>query len=721
MKNALLAGIIWFLILFSSNAQLAEYERYAQLRGQSEDLKGYQFYLDSVELADFFEVKKAYLKKAIASAIREGTIMGQIESYFQSGLLYHEVGFTRIALKEYRNVAELLEKYPNIVGFRQKVEMYHQIALNYSYLSQHSDALHYFLRSEKLARKHELDSLLSDVLRQIGNVYHYLEDIDRSSEYYHKSLEIANEHGYRELQASAMNNLASNLADIGQKEDSELMYQRSLEIAQDFGYAELVAVISNNLGVYYAEQEQLDKALDYFNIALSYASKSNDFLARAVYNNNIADIHIRKENNTKGMKALKSSLRDNRLIGNKEGLAANYHNYVYYYMQQEAYDSAWIYIEKHKELMEEMGSSSVKEVHLDLLQSYYASTGEFEKAYDYLYEFYVFHDSLIEARTGEQISGLYNVYEEQKEQKELAELKEQKTQLRQYLYITLFLSGLFIITVVYAFLLQRKAAQRVKKQNDRYIYYQKQLAAKNLELIESQKKIEAINRDRDQLFSIISHDLRSPFNSLLGFSDMLAEEVREGSDYESVKMMTENIHTSSIQLFELIQNLLEWANKERGKIEFKPEQVILYKVAAENISLAANSANYKEVIMHNNIDKHLMIEADVNMLNTIIRNLINNAIKFTPKNGKVILFAEDKSSEIVLNVQDTGMGLSQEDKEVILQGEDTFSRGGTQNEKGAGLGLVLIKDFIKRHNGKLDITTEVNKGTTFHVIFPKNR
>ncbi|MGM0566349.1 MAG: tetratricopeptide repeat protein [Bacteroidota bacterium] len=721
MKHFLLLGIIWLFILFSATAQLDEHERHAQNRIQAEELEGYQVYLDSAKNSDSFETKNAYLEKALESADQDGAILGQIESYFQAGTLYHEAGSTRVALEKYEYVADLLEKHPNIVGYRQKVEMYHQMALNFSYLSQHSDALHYFLRSEKLARKHNLDSLLSDVLRQIGNVYHYLEDVDRSSEYYYESLEIAQEHGYRELEASAMNNIASNLADIGQIEDSEKMYQQSLEISQDIGYAELVAVVSNNLGVHFANQEQLDKALDYFNIALSYASKNNDLLARAIYNNNIADIHIREENFKKGRKALNSSLRDNERIGNKEGLASNYHNYVYYYMQQEDYDSAWIYIEKHEKLMEEMGSSSMKEIHLDLLQNYYASTGEYEKAYDHLYEFYLLNDSLNEARTGEQISGLYNVYEEQKEQKELAELKEQKTQLRHYLYLTFLLSGLFIIAVVYAFIVQRKAAKRVKKQNDRYIQNQKQLATKNRELVESQKKIEAINRDRNQLFSIISHDLRSPFNSLLGFSDMLAEEVREGADYESVKMMTENIHASSMQLFELIQNLLEWANKERGKIEFKPEQVILYRVAEESISLAANSAYHKEVTLHNNIDKHLMLEADVNMLNTIFRNLIFNAIKFTPKKGHVTIDAEEKADEIVVNVEDTGMGMSREDKEMILQGEDTFSRKGTQNEKGAGLGLVLTKDFIKRHNGKLDITTEVNKGTTFHVIFPKSR
>ncbi len=720
MKHFLLLGIIWLFILFSATAQLDEHESHANTRMQTEESVGYQVYLDSAKLAESFEAKKGYLEKALSSAKREGAILGQIESHFQSGNLYHEAGSTRIALEEYLKVTDFFEKHPNIVGYRQKAEMYHQIALNYSYLSMHSDALHYFLRSEKLARKHELDSLLSDVLRQIGNVYHYLEDLNQSTNYYYQSLEIAQDHGYRELETSALNNIASNLADIGQTEDSEKMYKRSLEIAQDIGYAEMVAVVSNNMGVHYADQDQLDKALDYFRIAFSYASKNNDLLARAIYNNNIADIHIREENFKKGRKALNSSLRDNERIGNKEGLASNYHNYVYYYMQQEDYDSAWIYIEKHEKLMEEMGSSSMKEIHLDLLQNYYASTGEYEKAYDHLYEFYLLNDSLTEARTGEQISGLYNVYEEQKEQKELAELKEQKTQLRHYLYLTFLLSGLFIIAVVYAFIVQRKAAKRVKKQNDRYIQNQKQLAAKNHELIESQKKIEAINRDRNQLFSIISHDLRSPFNSLLGFSDMLSEEVREGTDYESIKMMTENIHTSSMQLFELIQNMLEWANKERGNIEFKPEQVILYKITAENISLAANSAHHKEVKIHNNIDKHLMIEADVNMLNTIFRNLIFNAIKFTPKNGDVILYAEEKTDEIVVHIEDTGVGMTEKDKQMILQGEDTFSRKGTQNEKGAGLGLVLIKDFIKRHNGKLDITTEVNKGTTFHVSFPKN-
>jgi len=114
-----------------------------------------------------------------------------------------------------------------------------------------------------------------------------------------------------------------------------------------------------------------------------------------------------------------------------------------------------------------------------------------------------------------------------------------------------------------------------------------------------------------------------------------------------------------------------------------------------------------------------MVEADVNMINTIFRNLIFNAIKFTPRHGKVELSAGETSEKVVIHVQDNGTGMSEDDRQMILFGEDTFTRKGTQNEKGAGLGLVLTKDFIKRHSGSLDISTKLGEGTTFHVTIPK--
>lgn len=723
MINSRILFCFSFLVLMAAYAvaQKDPYDRHAEKRANISSSGDYISFIDSADRATEGVVKLDFLKKARAEAENEGTPEGIIISNYRLGKLYHNQGDTREALNYYNRVAEMLEEHKEAVSSGQRAEIYYDIAMNYSYLSEHTQALHYFTRSEQLAREQQLDSLLSLTLRQLGNVYFYLDDLAHSSDFYYKSLRIAKENQLPELEASAMNNIASNMVNMNQEEEGEEMYRKSLKIAQDNGFANLVAVVSNNLGTLAAEKGQTEKALDYFHIALSYAVKNDDILGRAVYYNNIADIYLNKGNYEQARTYLQRSLKDNNRLGNKEGLAGNYYNFAELLLLQKSFDSAWLYVKKVDTITRELENPSLRSSYFELMHRYYSSTEDYKKALSFHKKYADLRDSLVSAQTGDKISSLNSVYEERQRQEEMTKLREQQDELKFYLNLTIFLSALFIIAVVYAFIVQRRAAHRFKEQNNRFKQNQKELATKNHELRLSQKKLEEVNRDRNQLFSIISHDLRSPFNSLLGFSDMLAEEVKEDADPESIKMMTENIHTSSMQLFELIQNLLEWANKERGKIEFRPEQVIVHRIAHENIELAKQSAHHKHVKIVNNIQKHVMVDADVNMLNTIFRNLIFNAIKFTPKDGKVELTVDETSEKVVIHVKDTGMGMSESDKQMILFGEDTFTRKGTQNEKGAGLGLVLTKDFIKRHNGSLDITTELDKGTTFHVTIPKNQ
>jgi signal transduction histidine kinase len=712
--------VFLFLLLagFYSTAQEDPYKRHAESRNHQ--LTGdYRQYIDSAGMVDSKIEKRKYLEMALLEAEEKQSVKGILNSNYRLGKLYHDQGDTQKALEYYERVTALLEKHPDVLESFREATVFYDVAINYSYLSKYTQALKYFTRSEQIAREEQTDSLLSLTLRQIGNVYHYLNDLSNSSDYYYKALRIAQENNLPELEASAMNNIASNMVDLNQAQEGEEMYRRSLEIARKHGLANLVAVVSNNLGVNASENEKYDKALDYYHIALSYAVKNDDIMGRALYYNNIASVYLHREDYGQARKYLQRSLRDNNRLGNKEGLVNNYYNFAELLIEQKEFDSARVFVEKVDEITRELGNAASRSEYFNLLHNYYSETEDYKKALQYHKKYTALHDSITEAQTGEKISNLNSVYQERQRQQEMSELREKQSELRFYLHLTIFLSALFIIAVVYAYIVQRRAAVRIRAQNNRFKQNQKELANKNHELRLSKKKIEEINRDRNQLFSIISHDLRSPFNSLLGFSEMLAEEVREGADPESVKMMTENIHTSSMHLFELIQNLLEWANKERGKIEFRPEQVIVHKVATENIELAKQSANHKQVQIVNKIDKHIMVEADVNMINTIFRNLIFNAIKFTPRHGKVELSAGETSEKVVIHVQDNGTGMSEDDRQMILFGEDTFTRKGTQNEKGAGLGLVLTKDFIKRHSGSLDISTKLGEGTTFHVTIPK--
>ncbi|MCF8339232.1 MAG: HAMP domain-containing histidine kinase, partial [Bacteroidales bacterium] len=430
--------------------------------------------------------------------------------------------------------------------------------------------------------------------------------------------------------------------------------------------------------------------------------------------------YLEREQFDEASQFFRKSYQYYRKIGNKRGIASSYLNYAELKLKANQKDSAKVYMEKAHAINQNLNSLRITSRLYNIKHKYYTKVDSFAKALDLYKKHNKLEDSILSTDAKDKIASLNDLYAEEKQQVQYNKLKDKQKELRLYFIIVAILAVIIISFVIYAFYKQRKWNKRLKKQNIRVRTQQQELAKKNEELYESQKRLKEVDKDRNQLFSIISHDLRSPFNSLLGFSEMLVEEVRHGKDLESIEMMSENIYKSSMQLFELIQNLLEWANSERGKIQFKPENVVMHKIADENVNLANHMAQQKGVEVINDIDHNIAVTADVNMLNTIMRNLIFNSVKFTSENGYVRISAEELDNEVKVYIEDNGMGMNQEEKERILYSEDTFSKEGTNKEKGAGLGLVLVKSFLNKHNGHLDIESTVNQGTTFSFSIPKN-
>lgn len=720
--RALLIFFIAVLVFSKGSGQTMDpWQQHAKQRAQESIHSVFGKFLDSANRTTNVSESIAYMNKAINSAESAGIKRDIVLGHYFLGKIYHEQGDTKYARAHFEKTSSILKESPELLKPYLLAQVYYDVAANYSYMSEHSKAMHYYSLSEQVASSNKLDSIATVALRQIGNVYYFLGDIATSTDYYYKSLQKAQALNMSKAIAAALNNIGGNFVDMDRDEEGQEMYRRSLKIAQSENIPELVAVVSNNMGVTAANNNEYDQAIDNFNIALSYAVKNNDIRGKALYYNNLADVYISINDFKRARQFLWRSLETNLKIGNQEGLASNYANLSKLMLSLSKYDSSWQYIQKLESISAETANPSLHQDYLRAAQAHFEVKGDYEKALQLYQKFTRYRDSITTIQTKEKIADLTTVAREREREKEMSQLKEQQSQLKKFLYITIILSVLMISAVIYAFIVQRKSTERMRSQNERFRQNQKELTKKNTELNQSQKMLEEVNRDRNQLFSIISHDLRSPFNSLLGFSEMLIEEVNDGGDEESITMMSKNIYASSMQLFELIQNLLEWANKERGKIEFSPEQIILHKLAADNIKLAAQSAQLKGVEITNEINKHVMVEADVNMLNTIFRNIIFNAVKFTPRDGKVRVFVNDINEHVTVHIKDNGVGMNEEDRQRLIHSEETFTRKGTENEKGAGLGLVLTKDFIKRHHGSFDITTKINEGTTFHIQLPRKQ
>lgn len=230
-------------------------------------------------------------------------------------------------------------------------------------------------------------------------------------------------------------------------------------------------------------------------------------------------------------------------------------------------------------------------------------------------------------------------------------------------------------------------------------------------------KIKKLLNDKNQFFSIISHDLRGPLGSSVSLSEILLENIEQYSR-EEIKEISELLHDSNKNIYKLLENLLEWSKVQTGMITFHPKNILLNALIEENIELSRNVALSKNIDIK--FESAFLVEAEVdkNMISTILRNLLSNAIKFTGKNGEVKLKLIKTNQKAEISITDNGIGVPDYIKEKLFKINGKVLQKGTENELGSGLGLLLCKEFVNIHKGEISVESEQGKGSTFRFTLP---
>ncbi|MCX7998032.1 MAG: hybrid sensor histidine kinase/response regulator [Leptospiraceae bacterium] len=242
-----------------------------------------------------------------------------------------------------------------------------------------------------------------------------------------------------------------------------------------------------------------------------------------------------------------------------------------------------------------------------------------------------------------------------------------------------------------------------------------QFQARKLE--EKNHELTQLNSMKNKFFSIIAHDIKNPFSGILGISEILYEDFHTYS-IEEVKEMIGQLHSASKKCYKLLENLLSWANSQLNNIKINPAQHNLLNHVKETVELFKTQAENKKIQIQYSIEPSLTYYADKNLIDTVLRNLINNAIKFTPQNGEVQIFARPISDKIEIQVSDTGIGIPKEIQQQLFQVGAKVTRKGTEKEDGTGLGLILCYEFIQKSKGKIRVESEVGKGSHFFIELP---
>jgi signal transduction histidine kinase len=263
-----------------------------------------------------------------------------------------------------------------------------------------------------------------------------------------------------------------------------------------------------------------------------------------------------------------------------------------------------------------------------------------------------------------------------------------------------FISGIIISLLLFAFSV---------------VFFNTKLRAKQISLLN--KQLEKLNSDKDRFISVLAHDLRNPFNTLIGFSDLLVRNIHK-YDLDQIEFKTKIIHKTARQTFHLLNELLIWAKSQAGKLPFEPQEQELLSLVNETVDATELQAESKEIVVKYSAIDDIMVFADPNMLKTILRNLVSNAIKFTNHGGKVEIYAEQCKEEVLIKVSDNGIGIRAEAIKTIFKFDENISTRGTDLEKGTGWGLKLCKEFVEKHGGKIWVKSEPGKGSDFFLTLP---
>lgn len=257
----------------------------------------------------------------------------------------------------------------------------------------------------------------------------------------------------------------------------------------------------------------------------------------------------------------------------------------------------------------------------------------------------------------------------------------------------------------------RVQAEQLHMQNER-------LLEQKVEIIAQREELGSLNSMKDKFFSIIAHDLKNPFNSIIGFSELLKFK-GENIAMEKRQQYIDNIYQSAVQTYKLLENLLQWSRSQIGSITFNPEIIDLGELVNDIINLVKPGADKKSIRLSNEVNKSTLIYADRNMLNTVLRNLLTNAIKYTD-NGGINVHHNSSDREDVIEIQDTGVGMEPDETDRLFALDQPLTKKGTQGESGTGLGLIICKEFIERHGGKIWVKSKKGEGTNFSFSLPKN-
>ncbi len=589
--------------------------------------------------------------------------------------------------------------------------------------SKYIEALDYYERALDIFKENQYFEGIANALNGIASIKLHWGDFDEALIKNQDALKFWDEIGDEYGIASSYNNIGMVYQELGNYEKAYEYFHKSLEIFKKLGKTWNVVNMTLHIGDIYLKKELYDKALEYYFRAEEIGKQLNNKKLKSIALSNIGEAYNLRGNYLKALDYQMKALKLKEEIGDKKRLSITYTELGIIYNNVGDYKKALHYMAKGLETAQEINyKSQINKTYKCFSDSYY-NLGDYKKALDY-YQLYIQGQKEIfsedNTKTIAELQAKYQIEKKDKENERLRHTHQlSKSQIRnQQLiigFVLFILLGSFILSLVF-----HSRYQQIQKLNI-------QLSLKNKEIEDHQDKVEILNTElkeandaKDKFFSIVAHDLKNPFNSLLVLSDLLLEDYDTLSEKER-KQFIDQIKSSAENTYSLLQNLLEWASTQTDKTIIVKEKIDISKILKEAISVLNPVAKSKKIKILSDIPENTIAFADKNMISTILLNLVSNAVKFTPQMGQIEVHSLRKNSHIEIQVADTGVGISSENIGKLFRLDQKIQTEGTEKEKGTGLGLILCKEFVEKNNGKIWVRSKVGEGSEFNFSLPVSK
>ena len=611
------------------------------------------------------------------------------------------------------------DNYMRALDTAEKIKYYDLIPSIYNGLgtvwrkrSDNDKALEHYLQAVKWGIEVDDERGNTKRLLNIGKIYYYEGDFNKALEYYQKAAdnsevfndELGNAHAYKEM--------GSVYKAWQQYPKAKEYYEKALHIYDTLGEDKRSANVLNELGSVYRHEKDFQKAIEYQKKSLKIKEEIGYKYGIASSLNSLGISYKQLKDYDRALEYYQRALEIQQNISDEMGVAATISNIGVVYLKMGKHKKALQNFWESNTLAHKIGYNQLIINNLQAISDVYSGQKNYEQSLDYLSRSVALKDSIFNEEKHKQFAEMQTKYETEKKEREneslrydlelkRLEIERQKIQ-RNFLAM---IAGIILISAIIIFIQLRaknRAFLALKKAN---------------EMISNQKtELERLNKTRDRFFSIISHDLRNSLVTTKMGVELL--DNIEDLDKEEMFVVVHEIKSSVENVSKLLENLLEWARIQIGRIWVEPEDFSLSEVLDDVLLTVRAKLEQKYITLTSKLDSTLIINADRNMVFSILQNLITNAIKFTNENGLIKISQEKANQDLMIVISDNGIGMSPDRLSRLFKVDEIVSTPGTNEEKGTGLGLILCKEFIEKNGGSITVESKDLKGTTVSFTLP---